>query len=238
MFVICFNVFNVTNHITTGTIHVYRFKIDVNYIGEPPSIEVTICQLNDNIDKQFLRDMVQKFGVIEELFIYYHPVTNKHLGLGRVVFETVQGAKACVEKLNDTSVMGKRLQVFLDPFGEKCKQIFEEAVAEKKPPPVEEKQKPEPEPKKVEEEKKPVEKEHERDSYHEKVKDRDDSKYSKERDRDRIDRERDRDRLYSRGYVHSSRNDFATPSSSDLGYNTAASEYSASFGSAGTTPLQ
>lgn len=57
-----------------------RFKIDSNYIGAPPCIEVTIFQLNDNIDKQFLKDMVQKFGVIEELFIYYHPVSNKHLG--------------------------------------------------------------------------------------------------------------------------------------------------------------
>lgn len=76
-------------------------------MGDPPPLEVTITQLNDNIDKQFLTDTVQKFGDIEELFIYYHPFTNKHLGLGRVVFETTEGAKACVERLNNTSVMGK-----------------------------------------------------------------------------------------------------------------------------------
>lgn len=63
--------------------------------------------------------MVQKFGIVEELFIYYHPITNKHLGIGRVVFEEVKSAKACVDKLNKTSVMGKLLDVFLDPFGEK-----------------------------------------------------------------------------------------------------------------------
>lgn len=51
--------------------------------------------------------MVTKFGPVEELFIYYHPTTNKHLGLGRVVFESVKSSKACVEKLNGTSVMGK-----------------------------------------------------------------------------------------------------------------------------------
>lgn len=61
---------------------------------------------------------VQKFGVSEELTIFYHPVTNKHLGLARVVFEQTKAAKACVDKLNDTSVMGKVLRVFLDPFGE------------------------------------------------------------------------------------------------------------------------
>lgn len=86
-----------------------RFKIDSNYVGEPPPLEVTITQLNDNIDKQFLTDMVLKFGDIEELFIYYHPFTNKHLGLARVVFQAIEGAKTCVEKLDNTSVMGKVL---------------------------------------------------------------------------------------------------------------------------------
>lgn len=60
---------------------------------------------------------VQKFGPVEELFIYYHPVSNKHLGLARVVFEAIKSAAACVEKLNNTSVMGKVVHVFLDAFG-------------------------------------------------------------------------------------------------------------------------
>ncbi|XP_049793284.1 histone-lysine N-methyltransferase SETD1B [Schistocerca nitens] len=114
-------------------IPVPRFKIDANYVGEPPPLEVTICNLNDNIDKAFLTDMVQKFGVVEELFIYYHPVTNKHLGLARVVFESVKSAKSCVEKLNNTSVMGKVLRVFLDAFGEECRKLFDEKTTEKKP---------------------------------------------------------------------------------------------------------
>lgn len=88
-------------------VYVNRFRIDSNYVGDPPKLEITICHLNDNIDKSFLTDMVTKFGPVEELFIYYHPATNKHLGLGRVVFESVKSAKACVEKLNGTSVMGK-----------------------------------------------------------------------------------------------------------------------------------
>lgn len=89
----------------------------MNYVGEPPSLEVTISNLNDNIDRQFLTDMVNKFGEQEELTIYYHPVTNKHLGLARVVFMEVQSAKQCVASLNNKSVMGKQLRVFLDPFG-------------------------------------------------------------------------------------------------------------------------
>uniref|UniRef100_A0A1Q3G0T9 [histone H3]-lysine(4) N-trimethyltransferase n=1 Tax=Culex tarsalis TaxID=7177 RepID=A0A1Q3G0T9_CULTA len=114
-----------------------RFKIDQHYIGEPPAIEITITNLNDNIDKPFLADLLAKCGTYTELYIYYHPTTHKHLGLARIVFENVRSARLCVERLNGTSVMGKVLNVFKDPFGEDCKRLLEEKTSEKKkPPPV------------------------------------------------------------------------------------------------------
>uniref|UniRef100_A0A182NMP3 [histone H3]-lysine(4) N-trimethyltransferase n=1 Tax=Anopheles dirus TaxID=7168 RepID=A0A182NMP3_9DIPT len=114
-------------------IPVPRFKIDQHYVGEPPAIEITITNLNDNIDKPFLSEMLTKCGTFTELYIYYHPVSNKHLGLARIVFEQVRSALLCVEKLNGTSVMGKVLNVFKDPFGEQCKRLLEEKSSEKKP---------------------------------------------------------------------------------------------------------
>lgn len=170
--------------------------------------------------------MVQKYGVIEELFIYYHPLTNKHLGIGRVVFETVKGAKLCVEKLNNTSVMGKILQVFLDPFGDKCKQKFEEYTVEKKPVVDDKVAKPEPEVK-VEED---VFDGKDSKDWEREAKD------TKEREDRLHGKERDRDRNYPRtGYT---RAEFATPSSSDMGYGTAQSDFSTSYGSSNTTPLR
>ncbi|XP_031331051.1 histone-lysine N-methyltransferase SETD1 isoform X2 [Photinus pyralis] len=209
-----------------------RFKIDENYVGDPPPLEVTISHLNDNIDKQFLTDIVQKFGAIEELFIYYHPFTNKHLGLGRVIFETTEGSKACVERLNNSSVMGKVLQVFLDPFGEQCKKLFDELTIEKKPPVPEEKvkepevvaSKPEEEKRVETKEKAPVAKEKERSK---------DDEYSKSHLKDRDRGRTDKERQYSRSYVQS-RSDY-TPSSSDMGYGTAPSDFG--YGSANSTPL-
>ncbi|XP_026682209.1 histone-lysine N-methyltransferase SETD1 [Diaphorina citri] len=112
-----------------------QFKIDSNYVGVPPAVEVTISNLNDNIDKGFLFDMVHKFGPIEELRIFYHPLTNKHLGLARIIFKSVKAAAACVDKLGNTSVMGKVLRVFLDAFGEECTKMFEELTDTKKPEP-------------------------------------------------------------------------------------------------------
>lgn len=84
-----------------------RFKIDHNYVGDPPAVEVTITNLNDNIDKQFLARMLEKYGKYDEITIYHHPVNNKHLGVARIVFEDAKSARLCIDKYNQKSVMGK-----------------------------------------------------------------------------------------------------------------------------------
>nr|XP_012153816.1 PREDICTED: histone-lysine N-methyltransferase SETD1 isoform X2 [Megachile rotundata] len=202
-----------------------RFKIDSNYCGEPPPLEVTFCHLNDNIDKTFLSDMVQKFGAVEELIVYYHPLTNKHLGIARVVFESTKASKACVEKLNNTSVMGKVLRVFLDAFGDECKKIYDELTAEKKPE------------KKIEKEIK-SESEQEKQTPIEKIitEERDDFKSSKKMVPS-IEKSRD---TYTENSRYSKYRDYPTPSGStgsDLGYGTAPSElnYSSNY-SQNSTP--
>ncbi len=123
-----------------------RFKIDENYIGEPPKLEVTLENMNDNINKQFLRQMVEKFGTVEEIHIYFHPVSSKHLGLGHLVFEEVKSAKDCVKSLHGKSVMGQQLNCYLDPLGKSCTKMFTELTEEKKPEPVPEPSPPEPPP--------------------------------------------------------------------------------------------
>lgn len=113
----------------------FDFQIDDNYVGEPPKVEVTIENLNDNVDKQFLHHMVNKFGVVEEMIIYFHPLTKKHLGLARLVFEQVRGAKDCVKNLHGKPVMGKQLNCYLDPYAASCKKMFQEMTEEKRPEP-------------------------------------------------------------------------------------------------------
>ncbi|XP_003399301.1 histone-lysine N-methyltransferase SETD1 [Bombus terrestris] len=201
-----------------------RFKIDSNYCGEPPPLEVTFCHLNDNIDKTFLSDMVQKFGAVEELIVYYHPVTNKHLGIARVVFETTKASKACVEKLNNTSVMGKVLKVFLDAFGEECKKIYDELTMEKKPE------------KKIEKEIK-CENDQGKQTPIEKIisEERDDFRSNKKISN--IEKSRD---IYIENSRYNKYRDYPTPSGSagsDLGYGTAPSElnYSSNY-SQNSTP--
>ena len=76
-------------------------------MGLPPAIEVTVTNLNDNIDKQFLSGMLEKCGVYDDISIYYHPTTNKHLGVARIVFENAKASRLFVEKYNQKSVMGK-----------------------------------------------------------------------------------------------------------------------------------
>ncbi|XP_028035252.1 histone-lysine N-methyltransferase SETD1 isoform X2 [Bombyx mandarina] len=121
------------NRLEPADLPVPRFKIDKNYVGTPPQIEITIGNLNDNIDKAFLADMMNKVGPFEELTIFYHPVTNRHLGFARIVFQEVKYSRMCVEKYNGKSVMGQVLEVFHDAFGKKCQELFENKTMEKKP---------------------------------------------------------------------------------------------------------
>lgn len=82
-----------------------------------PPKEVTFARLNDNIREGFLTDMCKKFGDIEEVEILYNPKNKKHLGIAKVVFETVKAAKVAVQSLHKTSVMGNIIHVELDPKG-------------------------------------------------------------------------------------------------------------------------
>nr|XP_061804447.1 histone-lysine N-methyltransferase SETD1B-like [Nerophis lumbriciformis] len=94
-----------------------KFKIDEFYIGPVPPKEVTFCRLNDNVNKAFLTNMCNKYGHIEEVEIFYNPKNKKHLGIAKVVFDTVRAAKDAVHHLNQTSVMGNIIHVEIDPKG-------------------------------------------------------------------------------------------------------------------------
>ncbi|KAM9810638.1 histone-lysine N-methyltransferase SETD1B-A-like [Neosynchiropus ocellatus] len=95
-----------------------KFKIDEWYVGPVPPKEVTFSRLNDNVNKAFLNDMCKKFGGTEQVEIFYNPNNKKHLGIGKVVFDTVKAAKEAVEKLNQTSVMGNIIHAEIDPRGD------------------------------------------------------------------------------------------------------------------------
>ncbi|XP_032433451.1 histone-lysine N-methyltransferase SETD1B-A-like [Xiphophorus hellerii] len=98
---------------------VAKYKIDEWYVGPVPPKEVTFCRLNDNVRETFLTNMCQKYGKVEEVEIFYHPKNKKHLGVSKVVFDTVRAAKNAVRHLHQTSVMGNIIHVEIDSKGEK-----------------------------------------------------------------------------------------------------------------------
>ncbi|XP_062854258.1 histone-lysine N-methyltransferase SETD1B-A [Trichomycterus rosablanca] len=104
-----------------------KFKIDENYVGPPK--EVTFARLNDNIKSGFLMDMCRKFGEVQHLEVLYNPVNKKHLGLAKVIFESVRATNEVVQKLHNTSVMGITIHVELDPKGEKRTRYFQLLVS-------------------------------------------------------------------------------------------------------------
>lgn len=61
--------------------------------------------------------MCHKYGNVEEVEIFYNPRNKKHLGVAKVVFDTVRAAKNAVRHLHQTSVMGNVIHVEIDPKG-------------------------------------------------------------------------------------------------------------------------
>ncbi|TGZ75054.1 hypothetical protein CRM22_000601 [Opisthorchis felineus] len=104
----------------TADLPIPSFKIDEYYVGEKPEKEVTFSNLNDNISYKNLEDMCKPFGMIEEAKVYYHPLTQRHLGVGTVVFRSSRSAKLCASTLNHTSKMGNIMEVRVDFLGGYC----------------------------------------------------------------------------------------------------------------------
>ncbi|XP_078681941.1 histone-lysine N-methyltransferase SETD1B-like isoform X2 [Branchiostoma floridae x Branchiostoma belcheri] len=108
-----------------------KFKVDEFYVGSPPRRQITFSNLNDNINTGFLQDMCRKFGTVEEMKIYHHPKTRKHLGLAKVVFATTTAAKDASNKLHRTSVMGNIISVQIDSKGKIREQLYDSIVHNK-----------------------------------------------------------------------------------------------------------
>uniref|UniRef100_A0A8C3RCN4 SET domain containing 1B, histone lysine methyltransferase n=1 Tax=Cyanoderma ruficeps TaxID=181631 RepID=A0A8C3RCN4_9PASS len=102
-----------------------KFKIDEFYVGPVPPKQVTFAKLNDNIRENFLADMCKKYGEVEEVEILYNPKNKKHLGIAKVIFATVKGAREAVQHLHNTSVMGNIIHVELDTKGETRMRFYE-----------------------------------------------------------------------------------------------------------------
>ncbi|XP_075753961.1 histone-lysine N-methyltransferase SETD1B-like isoform X2 [Pelodiscus sinensis] len=102
-----------------------KFKIDEFYVGPVPPKQVTFAKLNDNIRENFLTDMCKKYGEVEEVEILYNPKNKKHLGIAKVIFATVKGAREAVQHLHNISVMGNIIHVELDTKGETRMRFYE-----------------------------------------------------------------------------------------------------------------
>ncbi|XP_059359414.1 histone-lysine N-methyltransferase SETD1B-A [Carassius carassius] len=104
-----------------------KFKVDENYVGAPK--ELTFARLNDNIRDGFLSEMCKNFGEVQDLKVVYNPKNKKHLGIAKVVFESVKAANNAVKNLHNTSVMGNNIHVEFDPKGVKRNRYFKMLVS-------------------------------------------------------------------------------------------------------------
>eukprot|EP00057_Strongylocentrotus_purpuratus_P027370 XP_011681844.1 PREDICTED: histone-lysine N-methyltransferase SETD1B-A [Strongylocentrotus purpuratus] len=108
-----------------------KMKFDEYFVGELPPKQITFTNLNDNVREPFLRSMAEKHGKVEDITIYRHPKTSKHLGLASVTYTSTRFARQAALEMNRTSVMGKIIIVQIDAGGKECQRIFDCLVADK-----------------------------------------------------------------------------------------------------------
>ncbi|GMR55322.1 hypothetical protein PMAYCL1PPCAC_25517, partial [Pristionchus mayeri] len=94
-----------------------NMNVDDDYIGISPKREVTISNLNDNVNQKFLCDLAnnQKMPP-EEVIVFYDPRSGKHLTMALILFKNSKSARLFVEENNGASLMGQPVTCRLDPF--------------------------------------------------------------------------------------------------------------------------
>ncbi|GMT19895.1 hypothetical protein PFISCL1PPCAC_11192, partial [Pristionchus fissidentatus] len=102
-----------------------KMLVDDQYTGIPPKREVTISNLSDNVNKEFLTKMLmnQKLEA-EEVLVIYHPTTKKHLNMALILFKKSSDARAFVEANDGHNVMGIPMTCILDPFAALLNSMF------------------------------------------------------------------------------------------------------------------
>ena len=85
-----------------------------------PKDTIRFSGLNDNIDRKFLYELCEAYGDIIEYKVYFDPQSNKHMGTGKVVFDSKTNTEQVVSTLNGRSVMGQPIKAWIDV---KCKTI-------------------------------------------------------------------------------------------------------------------
>ncbi|KAI1713277.1 RNA recognition motif domain-containing protein [Ditylenchus destructor] len=91
--------------------------IDDDYTAVPTNRGFSITGLNDNVDEKFLRNLCRGDSGPTEVVVYHHPITNRHLGIALMDFNTQAESAAFIEKYNGKTIMGSIVQCFFDPLG-------------------------------------------------------------------------------------------------------------------------
>uniref|UniRef100_A0A1I7X9B9 RRM domain-containing protein n=1 Tax=Heterorhabditis bacteriophora TaxID=37862 RepID=A0A1I7X9B9_HETBA len=75
-------------------------------------------------------------GVVDDLMVFYHPSSRKHLGIGMVVFHTSSDAAKFITQFNGKPVMGSIIKCCLDPYFAYLSRRYEEQTGAECPTPI------------------------------------------------------------------------------------------------------
>lgn len=105
-----------------------KFKYDKWSVGSPPMKSIFIYGLNDNINQEFLTSIFQPHGSIDQLKVYYHPKSRKHLGIAFVSFSKSSVTKEILAKYHGTQIMGNTVTIKPDPLCQITKKVLDKLI--------------------------------------------------------------------------------------------------------------
>ncbi|GMR57629.1 hypothetical protein PMAYCL1PPCAC_27824, partial [Pristionchus mayeri] len=111
-----------------------NMRVDDDFTGIPPKREVTISNLNDNVNEKFLSDLaINQKTPPEEVIVFYDPRSGKHLTMALILFKNSKTARLFVEQNNGSSLMGQTVTCRLDPFAALLSEMYASTVKEPLP---------------------------------------------------------------------------------------------------------
>jgi hypothetical protein len=84
-------------------------------VSAPLPRNLFISGLTELCDKDYLKEQFQKFGGIEEVFMYYHE--KKFLGSATIRYADPLAAKQAHKSMKDAVLMGIKISLQLDASG-------------------------------------------------------------------------------------------------------------------------
>lgn len=108
------------------------FKIDDQYVAEPPPREVSFFGLAPSVTRAVLDKACKVYGELAQMKIYVNEDNGHSVGIARVVYTRAQHALSCVQRCTTQhrQLLGESARCLIDRRGAAAKETYDHLIRE------------------------------------------------------------------------------------------------------------